>query len=170
MCLSLHPGTPQCPQTRRITQLHTEPHCPLVAGHWPEALSSMGPSASSLSLNRGAENSATEHGGHSNLRALLTCSMHLPVLGPRTPRGDSLCLLSCKRGCGDPKSLVHTEKPFTKMEQCTHTHETRNRTRTESRLLTPLKVPFLPGAQAISLSRLYIQTMCSTARPHRQGL
>ena len=69
-----------------------------------------------------------------------------------------------------PKSLVHTEKPFTKMEQCTHTHETRNRTRTESRLLTPLKVPFLPGAQALSLSRLYIQTMCSTARPHRQGL
>ena len=108
MCLSLHPGTPQCPQTRCITQLHAEPHCPLVAGHWPEALSSMGPSASLLSLNRGAENSATEHGGHSNLRALLTCSMRLPLLGPRTPRGDSLCLLSCKRGCGDHQ-LTHKQ-------------------------------------------------------------
>lgn len=30
--LSLHtPGTPRCPQTRRITQLHAEPHCP----SWP---------------------------------------------------------------------------------------------------------------------------------------
>ena len=117
MCLSLHPGTPQCPQTRRIIQLHTEPHCPLVAGHWPEALSSMGPSASSLSLNRGAENSATEHGGHSNLRALLTCSMRLPVLGPRTPRGDSLCLLSCKRGCGDHQ-LTHTEMDRERTRVC----------------------------------------------------
>ena len=69
-----------------------------------------------------------------------------------------------------PESLVHTEKPSTRMKRCTHTgNQKQNKGRIQNS--DPTQGPVSPrGSGHLTEQSLHIQTTCSTARPHRQGL